>query len=445
MSVTAPPSRRRRVLIVSPHFPPINAPDMQRVRMALPFLPQLGWDPVVLAVQPAYAGSGVLDPLLEKTYPSDIRIIRVGGWSPRQTRWLGVGSLWWRCGASLRRAAEELLAREDFDLVFFSTTQFDAFTLGPRWLKRFGVPYVVDYQDPWVNTYYHRTGMRPPGGWLKYNFTQWLARRREPQVVRHAGAIVTVSDAYERYLADAYPDVRRELISLLPFGIAPADFTVAASHRPERPLIDFADGNFHFVYAGRCGPNMSLAMSILFQAFRKYLDSHPEQARRMRFHFIGTDYAPPPAGREWAMPTARAEGVSEYVHEECYRVPYFDALHYLLRADSLIIVGSNDSTYTASKLFPYLLARRPLLVLFHRESLVFSLAREIGVASVIGFKNPDSVPALANLVYSEWFVQGGCHRLAHCNEEKLSSFSARSVTEKLARCFYRAVAESGTP
>jgi hypothetical protein len=32
----------KTVLIVSPHFPPVNAPDHQRVCMALPYLEQFG-------------------------------------------------------------------------------------------------------------------------------------------------------------------------------------------------------------------------------------------------------------------------------------------------------------------------------------------------------------------------------------------------------------------
>ena len=35
----------RRVLLVSPHFPPTNAPDHQRVRMSLPFYREHGWAP----------------------------------------------------------------------------------------------------------------------------------------------------------------------------------------------------------------------------------------------------------------------------------------------------------------------------------------------------------------------------------------------------------------
>jgi len=72
----------KKVLIVSPHFAPTNAPDMQRARLALPYFKELGWEPVVLAVAPEFIEGGVLEPLLESTYPADTRIIRVKGISP---------------------------------------------------------------------------------------------------------------------------------------------------------------------------------------------------------------------------------------------------------------------------------------------------------------------------------------------------------------------------
>ena len=64
----------KTILIVSPHFPPINAPDHQRVRMALPFFKECGWEPVVLAVNPEHV-EGVRDPLLAQTLPSDLRVV----------------------------------------------------------------------------------------------------------------------------------------------------------------------------------------------------------------------------------------------------------------------------------------------------------------------------------------------------------------------------------
>jgi hypothetical protein len=442
MNAATPSAARRRVLIVSPNFPPINAPDMQRARMALPYLRDHGWEPVVLAVTPESAGTGVFEPLLEETYPNDIRVIRVRGIPPGRTRWLGIGSLWWRCGRALRLAGARLLATERFDVVLFTTTQFDAFTLGPLWRRQFGVPYVLDYQDPWINDYYHRTHTRPPGGWAKFNLTQWLARRREPAVVRQAAAILTVSSAYAEDLCRRYPDVDQGRFTLLPFGASPADFAVAAQHRPARPLIDFNDGHFHHVYTGRCGPDMELALSILFQAFRRYRETHPAEAERMRFHFIGTDYAPPPRGRERVLPLARAAGVASHVSEYTARVPYFDALHYLLRAQALVVVGSEDSSYTASKLFPYVLARRPMLLLFHRRSAVLAFAGRIHAGFALGFSGPADAGDLAAQVHDRWFAGGECRRSASFDEDAFRPFTAAALTARLAGILDRAAVSS---
>ena len=42
----------RRVLMVSPHFPPDTNAAAHRVRLLAPHLPQFGWEPVVVAVDP---------------------------------------------------------------------------------------------------------------------------------------------------------------------------------------------------------------------------------------------------------------------------------------------------------------------------------------------------------------------------------------------------------
>ena len=425
----------KKVLIVSPHFAPTNAPDMQRARLALPYFKELGWEPVVLAVAPEFIEGGVLEPLLESTYPAETRVIRVKGLSPRFTRWLGVGSLWLRCGRALREAGDRLLRTEKFDLVFFTTTQFDSFTLGPRWKRKFGTPYVLDYQDPWVNDYYARTGTRPPGGTLKFAFSQWRARRLEPNILREAAGVIAVSDAYGRTLASTYRWFSADRVRLIPFGAAAYDIATARRHTPAKLLVDFKDGYFHHVYAGRCGPDMSISLTAIFRAFKRFRDHHPARAARIRFHFIGTDYAPPPLGREWAMPIARAEGVTENVTEHCYRVPYFDALHYLVNADALLAVGSNDPTYSASKIFPYILAERPMLVVFNRHSPVLAFARQADCGQRFSFDNADDVDALSAQIEEVWFTGGKMAISSPATTSAFSPFTAESMSHQLVECF----------
>jgi hypothetical protein len=432
----------KKLLIISPHFPPVNAPDMQRIRLALPYLRNCGWDPTVLAVEPESVEGAVLDPLLETTYPADIRVIRVKGFSPRSTRWAGIGSLWWRCGRALRKAGDSLLAHESFDLVFFSTTQFDVFTLGPRWKKRFGVPFALDYQDPWVNDYYRDTNTRPPGGSFKFWFSQFTARRREPAVLHEASAVVSVSAAYGPDLHRRYPWFSTDMVHTIPFGASVEDLVIARTHRPADTLVPFGDGDFHQVYAGRCGPDMTIALTILFRAFRRFLDSHPHEAARHRFHFIGTDYAPPPLGRYWALPVADSEGVRAHVTEHCYRVPYFDALYYLTSADALIVVGSNDPTYSASKIFPYLFARRPIITIAHQKSLMLPLALQQGIATSYSFTSETKITSLVERVYQEWFVENGCHKLHQDKLRLLEPHTAISMTGRLVSVFDSIIANA---
>ena len=415
---------------------------MQRVRMALPYFRARGWDPTVLAIAPESIEGGVVEQKLTETYPADIRVVRVRGVSAKMTRWAGIGNLWLRCGRAMARAGERLIREEKFDLAFISTTQFSAFQLGPAWRKRFGLPYVLDYQDPWINDYYQVTGVSPPGGRIKFAVSQWQASRIEPRALRGASGVVAVSDSYGPMLSANYPWFLASRAKLLPFGAAAMDFERLGDHRPAKPVVDFADGLFHQVYVGRCGPDMSVALKIVFKAFKRYLETNPREASKMRFHFIGTDYAPPPLGHDWALPIAREEGVSDYVSEHRYRVPYFDSLYYLRKADALFAVGSNDPTYSASKFFGYVLAGRPLVMVFHNQSPVLRFARNLSISSLYGFTSKSDIDRVSAELHRGWFVDGGYRRVSPFDAEAFRPFTAEVMAGGLAQVFEAALKES---
>src|SRR5262249_14511405 len=140
---------------------PINAADMQRARLSLPYFREFGWDPYVLAVAPS--GNEVLEPLLEATIPAGTEVTRVQALPAAFTRMFGVGNLAIRALPALYAAGCRLIAEHDIDLVFFSTTSFLSMPLGRLWKRKFGVPFVLDFQDPWLSDYYEtRPGAVPP-------------------------------------------------------------------------------------------------------------------------------------------------------------------------------------------------------------------------------------------------------------------------------------------
>jgi hypothetical protein len=100
----------------------------------------------------------------------------------------------------------------------------------------------------------------------------------------------------------------------------------------------------------------------------------PDLFTRLRVHFVGTSNQTM-GSLERVFPEARRLGVEEAVHEVPERIDYLDALNVLIRSDAILLMGSSEGHYTASKLFPALLARRPLLAIFHEESSVVDMLR----------------------------------------------------------------------
>lgn len=426
----------KKLLIVCPHFPPVNAPDAQRARSILPYMQKLGWECSVLAIDPDLVEGAVHDDLLRETIPDNVPVYTCRGIPHQWTRPLGFGSLWIRCGAAFRRMATGLLQRETFDLAFITTSQFDAFSLGPEWRRKHNLPYVLDFQDPWVNDYHERKDSRPPGGRLKYFMAQRKARRREPDAVRNAGGLVCVSPGYGPALLRRYPQISGTPIRVLPFAASLVDLEIARRNRPAQPLVPAADGCIHHVYTGRCVPNMRPALDILFGAFRRFLDREPTVAIRHRFHFIGTDYAPAGLAQYNVMPAAEAAGVTPYVAEHPIRVPFFEALHYLAMADSILVLGSDDPSYNPSKLNPCLLTGRPILVIAHHRSPVFAKASEIGLPMCYGFESnsPDHLGTLSLDLCHDYFVQQG-HALRPPTSVAAGIPDAANMTHELVGLF----------
>src|SRR5262245_36816388 len=120
---------------------------MHRVRTSLSYYREFGWEPTVLCLS-AETTNGIDDPMLERSLPADIEIVRVPAWDVRKTRRLGFGSNDQRGVLPLYRHGSELLARTSHDVVLFSTTGYLVFLLGPAWKRRFGCRIVYDVQDP---------------------------------------------------------------------------------------------------------------------------------------------------------------------------------------------------------------------------------------------------------------------------------------------------------
>jgi len=437
----------KRVLIISPHFPPVNAPDCQRVRMSLPYYREFGWDPEVLAVAPRHRPDW-LDETLTASLPADIPVHLCGALPLGATRLVGVQNLGLRSAPFVNRAAQRLLQSQHFDLIFFSTTQYLVTPLALLWRRHRHVPYVIDLQDPWRTDYYQRPGApRPPGGW-KYQFARFTAWLFEERTFRRAAGFISVSPDYFRELSARYPWFARRPQALIPFGGPQADFDHLHAEPPAPPGPLPSDGRRHWVAAGSLGPSFGHALRVLFAGLRRLRDTDPAAAGRLRLHFVGTSYAPAQKVALAVRPIAELYGVGDLVEERPRRVGYLDSLRLMEAADGLLLLGSDDLAYSPSKIYPCYMTGRPILALAHHGSLLADMVGQLRCAELVTLLAPGRLdrPPQAVAEYLARAVQPGGPPPAPRNDEWFNRhFTAEAGARRQCEFFDAAIRTAATP
>lgn len=429
--------------MLSPHFPPDSSAGTHRVRLVAPHLPEHGWEPVVVTVD-ASGYEGRLDPGLLSLVPPSLRVIRCPVWSPRWTRRLGIGDLGLRAFMALRRTCAELLERERFDALFITIYPTYPALLGPMLKRRFGVPFVLDYQDPWIGAWGDTVGAGFDGraDW-KSRATRRLAGWLEPRAVGAADAITAVSSGTFEAVVERYRGSAPAECAALPIGGEPADFEALRHASVNNPYFDRNDGLCHLSYVGTLLPLGVETLRAVLAAVALLKVRRPDLYTRVRLHFFGTSNqtAGAPVGR--VTPIAESMGVAECVSEVPLRVPYLDALRIQLDSHVLLLLGSSERHYTASKLYPALLAKRPLLAVYHEASSVVATLRRVGRPPTVRLTTFDGRGAAESIerIYEALTaaVSSPEYDSAAIDLDALDAYSARAVAAQLAAVLNRVV------
>ncbi len=415
----------RTVLLVSPRFPPLNAPDHQRVRMMIPHLRGLGWDPVVLALR-TEPELGAQDPELAAAVENRARIERAAPLPLSVARLAGFSSLALRGFVALQRAGASLIRELRPAAAFFSTTEFLTWPLGPQWKRRFGLPYVLDWQDPWTSTYYdEHPDVPPPGGRLKYGVHQWLARRLEPAVARNAAHHVTVSRAYVEALQRRYGTLAP--MSEIPFAVSLEDFALAA----RQPAVTPAPRLRYWLCAGRGGEDLEFSLGCLFKALARARGQDPGRWGDLALWFVGTRYAADPRERGTIASLAARYGVGDQVFEMPQRVGHLEALRLMRGAEALLVPGSDDPGYNPSKLLTCAASGRPVLGILHAASPAHAMAQALAGAVLVPFSRQVGEGAVVDELTRRWF-DANLGALASDGPRRVPGFEAAEMTARIA-------------
>lgn len=407
--------------------------------MSLPFFKDFGWEAELVCVNPVHSDL-VKDPLLLKSIPEGIKIHSVEALSKKWTSKFGLGSLALRSIWFYKQKVNQLLKTKNYDLIYFSTTQFPLCILGAYWKKKYGVPYVIDMQDPWHSDYYQDKPKheRPAKYWFSYRLNKFL----EPIAMKAVGGLISVSDAYIKTLQQRYVNTQTIPTATITFGAFDKDFGIANCNQALAPsVITPLKQNLNIVYIGRGGADMRTAVKLLFNAFSIGLKTNPEIFSCFKFHFLGTSYASAGQGKPSIQPIANEMGLGNYVSEQTDRLAFYQTLNTLKNADVLFIPGSDDAQYSASKIYPYIMAQKPLISIFHPESSAAKIIKEceVGLSLTFDLEVAYIYESIINYLLA---VADGSVKANPPKPQIFQNYSAKNMTKLQVEVFERVIGRS---
>lgn len=406
----------RKVLMVAWYFPPWGGAGVQRTQKHVKYLPQFGWQPVVLTGPlPRGNRAAPSDPTLMDEIADTTEVYRtvallppaVLPWRVRHAlvRWLLVSDEqagWYPFALA---AASDLIRRGDIAALYTTSTPYTAHLVGLRLKERFGLPWVADFRDPWADN----PAIRPPTPWHRRRIRRW-----EQQVIAAADRVTVVSEPMAWDLRRAYPQVDPQRFLPLPNGFDPDDFdgVEPAGRRP---------GRMGIVYSGSFYGQRS-AQPFL-QALRNVLERGELPRAAVHVRLVGN------VGQATLAQVA-ALGLEDVVEATGY-LPHRRSIAYLLGADVLLLVvaaGPGSAGVLTGKIFEYLAARRPILALAPPGAAA-DLVRESRSGVVV---DPDDGPAIERRLV-EWYGLWQRGELTCAGDAAVvQRFNRRRLTQALA-------------
>jgi len=349
----------KKLLIIYPHRPPCNLAGVHRPRLLANYFPEFGFEVLWLSVNPTfYEEKPDFD--FEKTLAKHVRLFDCNAFKitkPRIVGDIGLRGFW-----LMYKKALTIIRNEKPDFLFIPIPSFYTALLGRILHEKTGILYGIDYIDPWVRDISNRNNLRA-------KLSLGIAKLLEPIAVKKASLISGVSELYYKPVLERnFKNKPIEHVAC-PYGfdindynITPANISFPWKNESIKPIV----------YAGAFLPNSGYFAGLLFEAYANLCKAKLEY-KAFKFYFIGTGNYIHKSVTEYA---AEA-GISENVVEIRERFPYLHILSFLSNSSRLLLLGSTEKHYTASKTFQAVLSKVPIFSMFHTESSAFEILQKI--------------------------------------------------------------------
>lgn len=169
--------------------------------------------------------------------------------------------------ARLFRAANEYLKTNSVDYIIATGDPFILFKYANIISRRFNIPWIADYRDPWSNDF--AISKKPL-------LTAWCSRF-EKRIVKDSAFITTVSAFTKRLISSLFPD---KDIHIVPNGYDPESFDQAANVTQTKEALSICFIGTIYLW------NPVRQFLVLLS---EYVSAHPEKRLRMNFYGINIE------------------------------------------------------------------------------------------------------------------------------------------------------------
>ncbi len=366
----------KRVLMIAYHFPPLHGSSgVQRTLRFARYLPEFGWEPIILTAHPrAY---GQTSPAQLDDIPEGLRVIRAQAWDTsrhlsiggrypsllaRPDRWL----TWWLGAVP---AGLKLIRRFSPDAIWSTYPIATAHMIGATLHARSKLPWVADFRDPMAQDGYPED----PAIWR--SFAAIEARALKGAAVSTFTTPSALVHYQRRFSA------WRDRMHLLENGYDEETFSTAHAGEPINP------GKLTLLHSGIVYPN-ERDPSHLFEAIGRLKKTQPALYDRLIVRFRA------PVHETMLTELAARHGIEKAI-ELAPSTGYREALSEMLSADGLLILqASNCNAQIPAKLYEYMRSRRPIMALTDPSGDTAVTCRAAGIGAISPLDDTEKITSL---------------------------------------------------
>lgn len=428
----------KNVLVVAYYFPPSGGPGVQRVLKHIKYLPEFGWNPIVLTVENGQYPAR--DESLIKQIPEGTIVKRTHIYEPydlyraltgkkpgsaidvntikkdgeklgfketiaeliRATLFIPDARVGWLLTA--KKAALELIKEHDIQAIYSSSPPYTCSLIARYAKRKTGLPWVAGFRDPWTGF------ISSPKRWF---LPRAIDKAMEKSVFTEADA---VECAWQGIIKDAfgkYPDLNPDNFWHVPNGFDSADFPKAEYKRNDKFTMTYTGSMY-----GRRNPES------FFAAIESLIAKGEINKEEIKLRFVGR------FGAEVEEMFAKASFKDSI--EVIGYVPHGKSIEYLTQSEALLLVvdeSKESEEIVPGKVYEYAGIKRPILAIAPKNSAIAKLMEETGSGLVAHQSEIEKTAQIIKKHFDYW--KTGKSDFAP-NAQIIHSYERRSAAEKLA-------------